>query len=86
MVTERDLHSAFQSLSQPPSTSSSVSSAGVAPAPLSSMASLVNSTSVVPLVHSTSNVAMDVAVAARETAQLIYFDANFRLFKFIFLI
>ena len=28
---------------------------------------------------------MDAAVAARETAQLVYFNANFRLFKFIFL-
>ena len=72
LVMERELHAAFQSLAQPHPRSSNVS--GVAPVTL------------MPTVHTTSNVAMDAALAARETAQLVYFNANFRLFKYIFLI
>ena len=55
----------------------------MAPAPLLPVAPLVHSTSVAPLVHSTSNVAMDAALAARETAQLVYFNANSRSFIFL---
>jgi hypothetical protein len=41
---------------------------------------------VLPPVGGSSNVAMDAAVAAREASQVIFFNANLRLFKFIFLI
>ena len=86
VVMERELHSAFLRFSQPLSSRPSVSSAGVGPAPLLSVPPIINSSSVVPPILSSSTLAMDAAVAAREAAQLVYFNANFRLFKFIFLI
>ena len=86
VVMERSLHSAFLRLSQPPAANSRVLPVGATRTSLSSVAPVFVPTSVLPSVGATSNVAMDAAVAAREASQVIFFNANFRLFKFIFLI
>ena len=93
VAMEKSLHSAFMRLSQPPSLSSTVPtssstapSTGVRQPALSSIAPAFVPSMVLPSVGVTSNVAMDAAVAAREALQVIFFNANLRLFKFIFLI